>query len=113
MGLFEEASDCVGCHVGLLCFRCQVGAIKDCNDGDEGNCIGKGNLRVLVPSQTHLGPQGAPMAMVALVAFSVSNLNLISISAQAKASEIDNNLGMKKNSIDGNTQIIYESLEGS
>jgi hypothetical protein len=47
MGLFEEASDHVGHHVGLLCFRCWVGAIKDCNDGNEGNRIGKCELRVL------------------------------------------------------------------
>jgi hypothetical protein len=45
MGLFEEASDCVG-HHGLLCFRHLAGAIKDCNDVDEGNHIGKGKLRV-------------------------------------------------------------------
>ncbi len=47
MGLFEEASDCVGPHVSLLCFRCRAGAVKYCNDGNEGNCIGKGKLRVL------------------------------------------------------------------
>ncbi len=47
MGLFEEASDHAGCHVGLLCFRCLVGAVKDGNDGNEGNCIGKGDLRVI------------------------------------------------------------------
>jgi hypothetical protein len=47
MGFFEAASDCVGCHVGLLCFRHRVGAVNDCNDGNEGNCIGKGDLRVL------------------------------------------------------------------
>jgi hypothetical protein len=29
MGLFEKASDRVGHHVGLLCFRCQAGAVKD------------------------------------------------------------------------------------
>jgi hypothetical protein len=46
MGLFEEASDHVGSHVGLLCFRCRAVAVKDCNDGNEGNCIGEGNLRV-------------------------------------------------------------------
>ena len=46
MGLFEEVSDCFGHHVGLLCFRCRAGGIKDCNDGNEGNCIGKGKLRV-------------------------------------------------------------------
>jgi hypothetical protein len=46
MGLFKKASDRVGHYVGLLCFRCWAGAIKDCNKGDEGNCIGKGNLRV-------------------------------------------------------------------
>jgi hypothetical protein len=47
MGLFEEASDCVGCHVGLLCFRCHVVAVKDCYDGNEGNRVGEGKLRVL------------------------------------------------------------------
>jgi hypothetical protein len=47
MGLFEEASDRVWHHVGLLCFRHQAGAIKDCNDGNEGHCIGKSELRVL------------------------------------------------------------------
>jgi hypothetical protein len=50
MGLFEEASDPVGRHVGLLCFRYRARAIKDCNDGNEGNCIGKGKLRVLSAS---------------------------------------------------------------
>jgi hypothetical protein len=34
MGLFEEASDRVGCHVGLLCFRHRAGAVKDCNNGN-------------------------------------------------------------------------------
>ncbi len=47
IGLFEEVSDCIGCHVGLLCFRGWAGAVKDCNDGNEGNCIGKGDLRVI------------------------------------------------------------------
>jgi hypothetical protein len=47
MGLFEEASDCVGHHFGLLCFRCRTGAIKDCNYDDEGNRIGKSKLSIL------------------------------------------------------------------
>jgi hypothetical protein len=47
MGLFEEASDRIRHHVRLLCFRCQVGAIKDCNFGDEGICVGKGDSRVI------------------------------------------------------------------
>ncbi len=47
------------------------------------------------------------MTTVTLAAFSVSNLNLISISAQAKGSEIDNNLGMKKSSIDGKQYLDY------
>jgi hypothetical protein len=47
MGLFEEVKDRIKCHVGLLCFRCRMGAGKDCNDDNEGNCIGKGKLRVL------------------------------------------------------------------
>jgi hypothetical protein len=54
-----------------------------------------------VPSRTHPSPYEAAMAIVALAAFSEFNLNLISISAQAKGSEIDNNLGMKKSSIAG------------
>ncbi len=47
MGLFEEANDCVGHHLSGLCFRRRVGAVMDCNDGNEGNCVGKGKLRVL------------------------------------------------------------------
>ncbi len=47
MGLFEEASDHIGHHVGLLCFRGRVGGVKDCDDGSEGNCFGKGNFRVI------------------------------------------------------------------
>jgi hypothetical protein len=47
MGLFEEASDCAGRHIGLICFWHQAGAVKDCNHSNEGNCIGKGKLRVL------------------------------------------------------------------
>jgi len=47
MGLFEEASDRVRRHVGLLCFRRWTGAVKDCNDDNEGNRIGKGKLWVL------------------------------------------------------------------
>ncbi len=47
MGLFEEVSDCVGHHFGMLGFRHWTGAIKDCNDDDEGNRISKGKLRVL------------------------------------------------------------------
>jgi len=46
MGLFEEASDCIGLHVGLLCFRRPVGAIRDRNNGNEDSHIGKGKLRV-------------------------------------------------------------------
>ncbi len=46
MGLFEEASGCVKCHVGLLCFRCRAGAVKDCNYDNEGNRVDEGNLRV-------------------------------------------------------------------
>ncbi len=47
------------------------------------------------------------MATVALAAFSVSNLNLIFISAQAKESKIDNNLGMEKSSDDGKHYLDY------
>ncbi len=46
MDLFEEASDRIGHHVGLLCFRCWAGAVKDCNYGNEGDRVGKGKLRV-------------------------------------------------------------------
>ena len=47
MGLFEEASDCAGRHVGLLCFRYRMGAVRDCNDGNEGNLVDRDKLRVL------------------------------------------------------------------
>jgi hypothetical protein len=46
MSLFEEASDRIR-HDGLLCFRRWVRAVKDCNDGNEGNGIGKGKSRLL------------------------------------------------------------------
>jgi hypothetical protein len=49
------------------------------------------------------------MAMVALAVISVSNSNLISISAQAKGLEIDDNLGIKKSSIDGKQYLDYLS----
>ncbi len=47
------------------------------------------------------------MATVALAAFFVSNSNLISISTGAEGSEIDNNLSVKKNSIDGKQYLDY------
>jgi hypothetical protein len=53
-----------------------------------------------VPSETHPSPNEAAMATVALAAFFMSSSNLISISAQAKGLEINNNLGMKKSSTD-------------
>jgi hypothetical protein len=53
------------------------------------------------------------MAMVAVATFSVSNSNLISISAQAKRVKSDNNLGMKKSSIDDKQYLdIYASFDG-
>jgi hypothetical protein len=60
-----------------------------------------------VPSETRPSLYEAAMATVALVAFSVSYSNLISISVQAKGSEINNNLGMKKSSIDGKQYLDY------
>jgi hypothetical protein len=60
-----------------------------------------------VPSETHPSPYEAAIATVALAAFSVSDLNLIPISVQAKGLEIDNNLGMKKSTIDGKQYIDY------
>jgi hypothetical protein len=47
------------------------------------------------------------MAMVALAAFSVSNLNLTSFPDKQKGSEFDYNLGMKKSSIDGKRYLDY------
>jgi hypothetical protein len=61
MGLFEEASDHIRSQVGLLCFRCRGGVVKDCNDGNEGNCISEGNL-VVIGAFWNL----SAMAMVAL-----------------------------------------------
>jgi hypothetical protein len=46
MGLFEEVSERVGRHFGLLGFRRQTGSVKVCNDDDEVNCLGKGGMRV-------------------------------------------------------------------
>ncbi len=54
-----------------------------------------------MPSETRPSPYEAATATEAFATFSVSNLNLISISAQAEGLEIDKNLGMKKSSIDG------------
>ncbi len=84
MGLFEEASDCVGHHFGLLGFRCQTGAIKDCNDDNEGNSIGEGELRELGAfgdSSESVGSQDGNGGFGRL--FRV-NSNLISISTRAK-----------------------------
>ncbi len=60
VGLFEEAGDCVSVHDGwqLLSLlansgsislgkRCRAVAVEDCHDDDQGNGVGKGNLRVL------------------------------------------------------------------
>ncbi len=47
MGLLEEESHYMGHHVALLSFRCTAGAIKKCNDGNEGNRICKDDLRVI------------------------------------------------------------------
>ncbi len=60
-----------------------------------------------MPSEICPSPHEAAMAMVALAAFSVSNSNLISIFVQAEGLEIDNNLGMKKSSIDGIQYLDY------
>jgi hypothetical protein len=60
-----------------------------------------------VPSGTCPSLYEAAMATVALAAYSVSNSNLISVSAQAKGSEINNNLGMKKSSIDDKQYLDY------
>jgi hypothetical protein len=60
-----------------------------------------------VPSETHPSPYEAAMATVALDAFSMSNSNLISISMQVEGSKIDDNLGMKKSSIDGKQYLDY------
>jgi hypothetical protein len=60
-----------------------------------------------VPSEIHPSPYEAAMATAALAAFFMSNSNLISISAQAEGSKIDDNLGMKKSSIDGKQYLDY------
>jgi hypothetical protein len=48
MGLFEEVIDCVQ-HPMLVYFALGTkgGAVKGCNDGNEGDRVGKGKLRVL------------------------------------------------------------------
>jgi hypothetical protein len=82
--LFEEASDCVGHHFGLFGFRRRMGAIKDCNDDDDGNRIGKGKLRVLGAFGDSSELVGSPNGNGGFGAISVSNLNLNSISTPAK-----------------------------
>ncbi len=47
MDLFEEASDCVGHYVSIFCFRHWTEAVKDRDDDNDDNCIGKGKLREL------------------------------------------------------------------
>jgi hypothetical protein len=47
------------------------------------------------------------MATVALTAFSMSNLNLISVSMQAKGLEIDIYLSMKKSSMYGKQYLDF------
>jgi hypothetical protein len=60
-----------------------------------------------VPFETRPSPYEAAMATMALATFSVSNLNSISISAQAKGSKIDNSLCIKKSSIDEKQYLDY------
>ncbi len=108
MGLFEEASDCIGLHVGLLCIRCQVGAVRDCNYGIEGNRVGKGKLRVLGAfgdSSKYVGSQNGNGGFGHLfcVQFELGFLFL----REQKGSKIDNNLGIKKSSIDGKQYLDY------
>jgi hypothetical protein len=69
MGLFEEASECLGHHFSLLGFRRQMGAVKDCNYDNEGNHIGKGELRVLGAFGDLSEFVEAPMALVDLTIF--------------------------------------------
>ncbi len=81
--------------------------MKNCNYGNEGNCVGEGKMRVLGAFgdlSESIESRNGNGGLCCL--FRVTS-NLISISAQAKGSEIDNNLGMKKSSIDGKQYLYY------
>ena len=58
--------------------RSRMVAVKDHDDDNQSNGVGKGKLRVLGAFRN------PSMAMVALAALSVSSLNLISIAARSK-----------------------------
>jgi hypothetical protein len=60
-------------------------SVEDCNDGDQGNGVSKGMLRVLGAFRTASEcVEEAVIAMVALVTLSASSLNLISIAVGSK-----------------------------
>ncbi len=98
----------------LLGFRCWTGAIWDYDDDDASNHFGEGESRVLSAFRDLYESLGSRYGNGGFGHVSVSNSNLISISAQAKIVKIDNNLGMKKSSIDDKQYLdIYASSDGS
>ncbi len=66
----------------------RVGAVENCDDNDQSNCVGKGELRV--------------------AALSVSSSNLISIAESGRMSrDWHGYLGMEKSSIGGKQYLDY------
>jgi hypothetical protein len=68
--------------------------------------LAKASCGYSLPSETFPSPYEAAMATVALAAFSMSDSNFI-FPREQKGSDIDNNLGMKKSSIDGKQYLDY------
>jgi hypothetical protein len=84
-----------------------MGAVEDLYDDDEGNCVGKGKVRVLGTfrdSSKSIGSHDGNGGFGCLfhVQFEL-DFHLRAI----KRVKIDNNLGMKKSSIDGKQYLDY------
>ena len=101
MGLFEEASDRVGHHFSLLCFRCWARAVKDCNDGNEGNLVDRDKLRVLGAFRDLSKSIGSRNGNNGFGRLFRVQFELDFQLCTSKKGKKDNNLGMKKSSIGG------------
>ena len=76
-------------------------AVKDCNDGNEGNPIGKDKLRVFSPFGDLSKSVGSRDGNSGFGRLLRVQFELDFHFCMSKGSEINNNLGMKKSSIDG------------
>jgi hypothetical protein len=124
VGLFEEAGDCISIHDGweLLSLlankgsislgkRCRMVAVEDHNDGEQGDGVGKGQLRVLgsfrnasecVGSGDCNGGSGSLIGIKFELDF-----HCCGEQGGLKAAADWINLGTKKSSIDGKQYLDY------